>query len=74
MIYWEKVYEIPEAGRTAKGKAIVNISPGAKIYAGENWDSSYRSPLTEPGVDVHEGEFLLAIDGIDLPTLQARNS
>jgi len=40
----------------------------AKIYAGENWDSSYRSPLTEPGVDVHEGEFLLAIDGIDLPT------
>ncbi|MDP2990522.1 MAG: DNA gyrase subunit A [Kiritimatiellota bacterium] len=24
-IYWEKVYEIPEAGRTARGKAIVNL-------------------------------------------------
>jgi len=24
-IYWEKVYEIPEAGRTARGKAIINL-------------------------------------------------
>lgn len=24
-IYWEKVYEIPEAGRAARGKAIVNM-------------------------------------------------
>ncbi|NLB60645.1 MAG: DNA gyrase subunit A, partial [Lentisphaerae bacterium] len=24
-LYWEKVYEIPEAGRTARGKAIVNM-------------------------------------------------
>ena len=24
-VYWEKVYEIPEAGRTAQGKAIVNL-------------------------------------------------
>lgn len=24
-VYWEKVYEIPEASRTAKGKAIVNL-------------------------------------------------
>ena len=24
-VYWEKVYEIPEAGRTARGKAIVNL-------------------------------------------------
>jgi len=24
-VYWLKVYEIPEAGRTAKGKAIVNL-------------------------------------------------
>ena len=40
----------------------------SKIYAGENWDSSYRSPLTEPGVGIHEGDFLLSIDGIDVPT------
>lgn len=40
----------------------------AKIYAGENWDDAWRSPLTEPGVDVREGMFLLAIDGVDLAT------
>ncbi len=34
-----------------------------KIYPGQNWDSSLRSPLTEPGVDVHAGDYLLAING-----------
>jgi len=40
----------------------------AKIFPGENWDEDYRSPLTEPGVEVEEGEFLLAIDGEELTT------
>ena len=40
----------------------------AKIFPGENWDDDYRSPLTEPGVDVEEGDFLLAIDGVELTT------
>lgn len=40
----------------------------AKIFPGENWDEASRSPLTEPGVNVAEGEFLLAIDGTDLTT------
>jgi tricorn protease len=35
----------------------------ARIYAGENWHPDFRSPLTEPGVDVREGDFILAIDG-----------
>jgi len=26
-VYWLKVYELPEAGRTARGKAIVNLLP-----------------------------------------------
>ena len=34
-----------------------------KIYPGENWDSSLRSPLTEPGVKVNEGDYLLAVNG-----------
>jgi len=34
-----------------------------KIYPGENWDPHTRSPLTEPGVKVKEGDYLLAIDG-----------
>ncbi|MGB9491885.1 MAG: PDZ domain-containing protein, partial [Terriglobales bacterium] len=34
-----------------------------KIYAGENWDAHTRSPLTEPGVNVKEGDYLVAING-----------
>jgi len=34
-----------------------------KIFPGENWDSHTRSPLTEPGVNVKEGEYLVAING-----------
>jgi len=34
-----------------------------KIFAGENWDAHTRSPLTEPGVNVKEGEYLVAING-----------
>ncbi|HYN40999.1 MAG TPA: PDZ domain-containing protein, partial [Thermoanaerobaculia bacterium] len=40
----------------------------AKVFPGENWDEASRSPLTEPGVNVAEGEFLLAVDGTDLTT------
>ncbi|HUG55381.1 MAG TPA: PDZ domain-containing protein [Vicinamibacteria bacterium] len=40
----------------------------ARIYQGENWDEDFRSPLTETGVRVEEGSFLLAIDGHDLHT------
>jgi len=34
-----------------------------KIYTGENWDAALRSPLTEPGVDVKTGDYLLAVNG-----------
>ncbi len=34
-----------------------------KILEGENWNKSMRSPLTEIGVDVKEGDFLIAISG-----------
>jgi tricorn protease len=40
----------------------------SKIFPGENWDDAWRSPLTEPGLNVPEGSFLLAIDGVDLTT------
>jgi tricorn protease len=42
----------------------------AKIFAGENWDEIYRSPLTELGVNVSVGDYLLAIDGVELTTEQ----
>ena len=34
-----------------------------KIFSGENWDARARSPLTEPGVNVKEGDYLVAING-----------
>lgn len=37
-----------------------------KIFGGLNWNPELRSPLTEPGVDVKEGEYLLAVGGKDL--------
>jgi tricorn protease len=38
----------------------------AEIYHGQNEEENYRSPLTEVGVDAHEGDYILVIDGHDL--------
>jgi len=38
----------------------------AKIYPGDNTRDDYRSPLTEPGINVREGDYLLAVDGHEL--------
>jgi len=35
----------------------------ARIYRGENWRPELRSPLTEPGVNIKEGDFILAVNG-----------
>ena len=35
----------------------------AKIYDGENWNETRRSPLTEQGVNVKAGDYLLSING-----------
>ncbi len=41
-----------------------------KIYAGENWEQQTRSPLTEPGVTVKKGDYLIAVNGRPLRTPQ----
>jgi tricorn protease len=38
----------------------------ARILRGENWNPKMRAPLTEPGVEVKEGDFILAVNGNDL--------
>ena len=35
----------------------------ARIYDGENWNPQLHAPLTQPGVNVSEGEYLLAVNG-----------
>jgi tricorn protease len=42
----------------------------AHILPGDNWDQALRSPLTQPGVNVHEGDYLLAINGRQLQAPQ----
>jgi tricorn protease len=37
-----------------------------KVYGGLNWNPELRSPLTEPGVDVKSGDYLLAVGGKDI--------
>jgi tricorn protease len=35
----------------------------ARIYNGENWNPGLRAPLTEPGLNVKEGEYLISVNG-----------
>ncbi len=35
----------------------------ARIYGGLNWNPDLRAPLTEPGVSVAAGDYLLAVNG-----------
>ncbi|WP_405207685.1 PDZ domain-containing protein [Aquimarina sp. LLG6339-5] len=37
-----------------------------KIYGGLNWTPDLRSPLTEPGVLVNKGDYLLAVNGTNI--------
>jgi tricorn protease len=38
----------------------------ARIYNGESWNPNLRAPLTQPGVNVRQGEYLLAVNGKEL--------
>ncbi len=55
-LYWKKIYEIPEAGRSAKGKAMVNLLPladGERISTALNvkdFKEGYLVMFTRNGV------------------------
>lgn len=61
--------DIPTAARVTVGLlgADYEVVDGfyriQRIYPGLNWHPELRSPLTEPGVNVVEGEYLLAVNG-----------
>ncbi|MCL1893455.1 MAG: PDZ domain-containing protein [Holophagaceae bacterium] len=38
----------------------------SKVYNGENWNPNMRAPLTQPGSEVNVGEYIIAINGIEL--------
>jgi tricorn protease len=63
--------EAPERGVGMLGVDWV-LENGAyrirRIVGGGPWDADVRSPLAEPGVNVKEGEYVLAVNGVPLDT------
>ncbi len=61
--------DLPDRKRVGVGMLGADLEPDGgffrikKIYRGENWHDSYRSPLTEPGLKVKEGNYLIAVEG-----------
>lgn len=37
-----------------------------KIYSGLNWNPNFQAPLTQPGIKVKEGDYLIAVNGVPL--------
>jgi tricorn protease len=35
-----------------------------KIYSGLNWNTNFTAPLTQPGVNVKEGDYILSVNGV----------
>ena len=50
-------------GADLKADPTANRYKIVKIYKGENWNEARRSPLTEQGVNIKEGDYLLSLNG-----------
>jgi tricorn protease len=65
-------YQVPERPKVGLPGARFELDAAAgrykvaRILAGHNQEERYRSPLTEVGVDVKPGDYVLAIDGVEL--------
>jgi tricorn protease len=64
--------EVPEPKKVKGGLlgADYSLENGryriAKVYDGENWNPGNEAPLTQPGVNVRAGDYLLAVNGREL--------
>ncbi|HXV15375.1 MAG TPA: S41 family peptidase [Gemmatimonadaceae bacterium] len=65
---WQQTTRVPVAlaGALFTLDSARNRYRISKIFAGENEEPNYRSPLTELGVNAKVGDYVLAIDGEDL--------
>ena len=65
-------YEIPDRAPVGLPGARFELDPEAgryriaRILRGSNEERNYRSPLTAVGLDARDGDYVLAIDGVDL--------
>jgi len=71
-VYVQSSADMPKVERRAGGLLGAEFETDAsgyfriaKIFAGENWNRDLRSPLTETGVNVKAGDYLIAVDGVD---------
>ena len=62
--------DVPQVKRVSVGMLGAQLVRDAsgyyqikKILKGQNWDKNLRSPLTEVGLNVREGDFILAVNG-----------
>ena len=61
--------DTPEVKRVQTGLLGADYEVGggryrfSRVYNGENWNPQLRAPLTQPGVNVKAGEYLLAVNG-----------
>jgi tricorn protease len=64
--------DVPQPNRVRGGLlgADYRIENGryrfSRVYSGESWNPQLRAPLTQPGVNVKAGEYLLAVNGRDV--------
>jgi tricorn protease len=64
--------DIPEAPQVRGGLlgADYRVENGryrfSRVFNGENWNPDLRAPLTQPGVDVNVGDYLLEVNGVDV--------
>ncbi|MCC6234459.1 MAG: PDZ domain-containing protein, partial [Verrucomicrobiales bacterium] len=63
--------DLPKPERIPMGLLGAKLSRDAsgfyrldRILRGHNWESKYRSPLTEIGVDARAGDLILAVNGV----------
>jgi tricorn protease len=65
-------FQLPARPRSGLPGARFEVDRGSnryrvsKIYTGQNEEELYRAPLTEVGVDVKVGDYILAVNGVDL--------
>ncbi|GMU64440.1 MAG: tricorn protease [Acidobacteriota bacterium] len=65
-------FDLPERPKVALPGARFELDDDAgryriaRIFRGDNAEAKYRSPLTEVGVDAKVGDYVLAIDGVEL--------
>lgn len=65
-------FEIPERPQVALPGARFALDEKAgryriaKIFTGDPFDDKYRAPLSEVGVDARVGDYVLAVDGVEL--------